>query len=368
MRGVDIARIAGRSPVRSPDWTPYPSTFAGVGARQELFDFGRIAASTAARDAQVRVASERSREILLDVDFAVEEAYFAVLAAKNVARAARDARDRAKSDRDYAEAGVRSGLRPPVELSRAEAEVARFEAGVARADGGVQEARAVLAAAVGQPDANVDTDEANVPTAEPGNLGSSIEHALAQSPRLQQLLAQVQARELETKAIAAESRPNITLDAVLYAWAGGVQPDGGPMAFGNGWAPTVPNYSAGITLNIPLWDAVTDARARASRAREDEERLRLEEVRQDVIAEVRAAYTALTVAKAVLPSLDKAVDAARANQEQAAARFKAGLGTSVELAEAEALRAEAEIRKALGEFDVARARAELGRALAEGAR
>jgi outer membrane protein TolC len=61
------------------------------------------------------------------------------------------------------------------------------------------------------------------------------------------------------------------------------------------------------------------------------------------------------------------VDAARANQAQAEARFKSGLGTSVELAEAEALLAEAEIRKALGEFDVARARAALGRALAEGA-
>ena len=54
-------------------------------------------------------------------------------------------------------------------------------------------------------------------------------------------------------------------------------------------------------------------------------------------------------------------------EPQAEARFKAGLGTSVELAEAEALLAEAEIRKALGEFDVARARAALGRALAEGA-
>jgi len=101
----------------------------------------------------------------------------------------------------------------------------------------------------------------------------------------------------------------------------------------------------------------TDARARASKAREEEQRFLLEDARQGVIADVRGAYTALSVAKAVLPSLDRAVDAARANQEQAAARFKSGLGTSVELAEAEALRAEAEIRKALGEFDVARARA-----------
>ncbi|HEX7604886.1 MAG TPA: TolC family protein, partial [Polyangiaceae bacterium] len=280
--GVDIPRIAGRSPMRSPDWNPYPSTFVGLGAHQELFDFGRIAAATAALDAQVRVESERARTLMLDVDLAVEEAYFAVLAAKNVARAARDARDRAKADREYAEAGVRSGLRPPVELARAVAEEARFEAGVARADGGVQQARAVLAAVVGQPDADLDTAEGTNPTADPADLGASIERALAQSPRLRQLLAELQTRELETKAIAAESRPNIFLDAVVFAWAGGAKPDGGPEAFGNGWAPTVPNYSAGLTLNIPLWDAGTDARARASKAREAEQRFLLEDVRQGV--------------------------------------------------------------------------------------
>ena len=247
------------------------------------------------------------------------------------------------------------------------ADVARLEAGVARADGGVREARAVLAAALGEPAGDFDASDARPAVGAVSDLGAAIDRALAQSPRVRQVFAVVRARELETKAIAAEDRPNVVLDLVAFGWAGGAKPDGGPEAFGNGWAPSVPNYAAGVSLLVPLWDTRTDAREKASRAREEEQRLRLEEVRQDVVAEVRGTYTAFDVAKAVLPSLDKAVDAARANQEQAEARFKAGLGTSVELAEAEALLAEAEIRKALGEFDVARARAALGRALAEGA-
>jgi outer membrane protein TolC len=60
------------------------------------------------------------------------------------------------------------------------------------------------------------------------------------------------------------------------------------------------------------------------------------------------------------------VEAARANYDQADARFKSGLGTSVELADAEALRTEADIQLALGQFDLARARAAFGRAIAEG--
>jgi outer membrane protein TolC len=72
------------------------------------------------------------------------------------------------------------------------------------------------------------------------------------------------------------------------------------------------------------------------------------------------------VARDALPGLERAVEAAVANYAQADARFKAGLGTSVELADAEALRADAEIQLALGRFELARARAALGRAIAEG--
>jgi outer membrane protein TolC len=72
------------------------------------------------------------------------------------------------------------------------------------------------------------------------------------------------------------------------------------------------------------------------------------------------------VARDVLPGLQHAVDAAHANYAQADARFRSGLGTSIELADAEAVRTDAEIRLALGQFELARARAAFGRSIAEG--
>ena len=54
------------------------------------------------------------------------------------------------------------------------------------------------------------------------------------------------------------------------------------------------------------------------------------------------------MAKDALPALERAVEAAHANYDQADARFKAGLGNGVELADAEALRTQAEIQLALG--------------------
>ena len=72
------------------------------------------------------------------------------------------------------------------------------------------------------------------------------------------------------------------------------------------------------------------------------------------------------VANTALGALRNEVVAAHANYDQADARFRAGIGNAVELADAEAVRTDAEIQLALGMFEFARARAAFGRAIAEG--
>jgi outer membrane protein TolC len=103
----------------------------------------------------------------------------------------------------------------------------------------------------------------------------------------------------------------------------------------------------------------------ASATREKVARADLAVTVQAEVAAIRNAYVSLDVARAALVSLNKAAEAARANYAQADARFKAGLGTSVELADGEALRTDAEIQVAVGEFQVARARAIVARLIAE---
>jgi outer membrane protein TolC len=83
--------------------------------------------------------------------------------------------------------------------------------------------------------------------------------------------------------------------------------------------------------------------------------------------QVQKSYYAVEIARASLPALQRALEAARLNYAQADARFKAGLGSGVEVADAETLLAESEIRLAMGRFELARARAIFGRMIAEGA-
>jgi len=128
----------------------------------------------------------------------------------------------------------------------------------------------------------------------------------------------------------------------------------------------VPNWDVGLVLSWPLYDGVVSARRAASGVQEGVRREEVEVSRAALNARVEQSFVTAEVARASLPGLQRAVVAAVANEAQADARFKAGLGTSVELADAEALRVDAEIGLAIGRFQAARTRAAFGRAIAEG--
>lgn len=363
----DVPRIGGTRVVSKGDWTPSASTFVGVGARQEVFDFGRIAAQAAAIDTLVDLERQRARAEELDISFSVEEAYFAVFSAKAILKASNEAYARARVHRDLAKAGVDSGLRSPIELTRAQADLSRFDIGRIRAQGGVSSAQVVLAGAVGVSDAALDISEAPPAPRELPSLDAAVRKAQGRDPAILQAIAELRAAEMTTRAIGAELRPDISATASLSGRAGGATPSGNGVApEGSGWLPDVPNWEVGLLLNVPLFDGTVAARRDAAKARERVRSEELAAVQQRELAVMRSAYVATDVARAALPRLASAVEAARANYAQAEARFDAGLGTSVELADAEAVRTGAEIQLALGQFELARARAEFGRAIAEG--
>jgi outer membrane protein len=363
---MDIPRIGGTRVTSTGTFLPRASTLVGVGATQELFDFGRIGAQTDAAEARVAAEEQRAASVDLDVTFSVEEAYFAVLAAKAIVRASQDAYDRARAHRDLARAGVASGMRSPIEETRAEADLARFDIGRVKADGALATTRAALAVAVGVPEAALDATSTSGPSPDVPALETAVREAEARNPRVLETLAQLRAEEQRTRAIGAELRPDLSATATLTARAGGAEPSGnGSPAALAGFVPYVPNWDVGVVFSWPLFDPNVNARKTASRAREDARRSELAAVRTHAAAAIREAYVAVEVARAVLPNLERAVAAAQANYAQADARFKAGIGTSVELADAESLRTEAEIQLALGQFQLARARAAFGRAIAE---
>jgi len=363
---MDLPRIGATSSTATGGFSPYASTLVGVGLTQEVFDFGRIEAQRAAADAQVEVERHRSDTERLDIDFGVEEAYFSVSASKAIVRASDEAYERSRIHRDLARRGVDAGLRSPIELTRAEADLARFDVGRINARGGEAVAQSVLAAAIGAPDGAVDISSEILQPADMPALPDAIALAQQRDPRLAETITRLKASEAHTRAIGAELRPDVTLTGTLSGRAGGAPPSSGPTAKGDGWVPDVPNWDVGIVISWPLFDGTINARRDAAHSVEDVRRSDIDVVSEQDLAAVRQAYVNVQVASLALVALTNSVMAARANYDQANARFNSGIGNAVELADAEAVRTNAEIQLALGQFEIGRARAAFGRAIAEG--
>jgi outer membrane protein TolC len=367
--GIDVLRIGATkvNPTEQLDWKPYGSTLVGVGVRQEVFDFGRIAAQASAVEALGELEKARSEATVLTVEFAVTEAYYAVLAARNVLSASEEAYARAKVHRDFAEAAVRSGVRPPIELTRAEADSTRFDVGRIRARAGVRVARSVLAAAVGAPRAEIDAKPAQGPgDGDQLPTPEQVEgRVLSSSPILRMGEAAVRAQHAQTTAIGAQMRPNLLFSAAFTSRAGGAPPSSGAVPWGDGFVPVIPNYGFGVVLSWPLWDPTIRGRVAASEAREEATRADLAAARTATVHAAQQELQRVEMAHDAVQALERALAAAKANAEQAEARFTAGLGTSTELADAEGVRVEAEIALAAGRFQWMTARAALARAMAE---
>ena len=361
---VDLPRIGGTKVGR--DWSPSRSTLGAIGAGQEIFDFGRIAAQAAVADVAYETERHRADAERLRVDLVVKEAYYGVEGAHAVLHAAEDAYQRARAHRDMAAAGVRSGLHAPIELTRAEADLTRFDVGRIRADGSLRTSRAVFAAAVGYAGRMLEAGGTEAAALAAPGLEQGLKQAIDRDPVIEEARSRVKAGEALTRAIAAELRPDLALTATLSDRAGTAASTSTSISQTWGPLPAIPNWDAGLVLRWPLYDPVVSARRDAAATRVEAARADVSTLSQQETAAVEEGYVALEVAQAALVSLARAVEAARANYAQAEARWKAGLGTSLELADAEALRTDAEIQLAIGQFETLRTRAVIGRLIAEG--
>ena len=369
---VDLPRI-GATPIVSggeADLQPHPSTLVALGVRQTVFDFGRISAEAAPLEKIAGAEEHRAEAARLDVSAAVTQTHQGVLAARAVLKAAEEALGRARAHRDQSKAAVETGMRSPIELARAEADVARFELARVRAQGSLAIARGAFAAAVGVPETELDAVEPTEPAPAPAKPLPTLDKALARAeaaePALKEAAARAEAQKAMTEAIDAQLRPHLFATASISGRGGGATPSGGSAAELGGWVPEVPNWNVGLVFSWPIFDATVHARSTASRAREDAARAEVVAARRRVLTQTQQAYREVEVAEKALVALQRALDAANANHAQAEARFKASLGSSLELADAETLRTQAEIDLAIGKLQLSRARAALERATVTG--
>lgn len=363
--GLNVARVGGTQMADPPTLRPYASTMVALGVRQELFDFGRLAAQERLLGGLERLERARASSTELEVAYLTASSYYAVLAAKQVLAAADSARARARAHRDLAEAATRTGLRPPIELTRADADLARFEVASARAEGGVRAARSALAAIVGAPEAELDAKEDARPVGALPTLEQAAGLAARASPLVKRAEAALRVQDARVDEAASRTRPRVYLDGAIDGRGGGFTAPDRPQAVGAGLVPQVPNYDLGLVFVWPIWDPTASETERAARARRSAAEEDLRGARAAASQDARKERILVDVAEKTVSALERSVAAATANAEQADVRFRSGLGTSLELSDAEGLRVEAEVQLAAARLEWMTARASLARTLSE---
>jgi outer membrane protein TolC len=313
----------------------------------EPFDFGlRRANLDTAEAARVRAeaAVQRSR---FEVAALAADAYMTAVAAEQTLRAAQAQLDRATAVSKIVEALTNAELRPGADLSRARAETALAETQVVQAQATIDTARVTLRQLTGKEVVSVVGPLLKMP------VEGTLDENVADNPYAREQAATIKEVASQTRVLDRSYFPRFNLLASTYARGTGANPDGTTLGGASGLGPNIHNWAVGMSVTFPSLEfASLRARKEMNEHRRLAEAARYDQLISELKAKLQTAATQLAAARRIAGLLPKQLEAARAAEQQATARYKAGLGTFVEVADAQRLLTQAEIDTALGTLAV----------------
>jgi len=324
----------------------FPFYAADLNLIVPIWDFGRTLGAVRSTRESEAAAREDLAAARHDVDTDVRAAYFGVLAAEELVQVADDTIAQMQKHLDFAQASLEVGRRTRFDVTRAQVDLTTARIQKIQADNGVATTRATLAAAMGEPvgDAGL---AAPPPDDGPDPVpADAARRALERRPELAALAGRVSAAD---EAVGAAKS----------AWF--------PVLAGNGqlgWRgedfPLVRNWQVGVTLSWPFLDGGADlARVQENRAALQGAQAAREAQVLQIRAEVEQAALAVIEAHARRDASAVLVVQARENLELAEGRYQAGVGTIIELADAQAALSNARAQGVRAGYDLAVARARL---------
>ena len=322
------------------------STRAAGGASllQMITDFGRTSNLVQSARLQAKAAGQNEESIRQSVLMQVQEAYFAAQAADRVRKTAQAVLDFRRVTLRQLTALAQSQLRSTLDVQFAQVMVSEAELAVVRAESNVQKAQAQLAESMGEEGntnyALVDEPLPVSPNADPEGY---ISEAIANRPDLKALQL-----DSESATHQARAQRDMNYPTVNALATGGEVPSHDSTIHRD--------YGAvGFNINVPLFNGglytsrAAEAKLEAKAADKDAS-LREVEIVRDVRmtwADARDAYMQIDVTQRLVDETNIALRLAKA-------QYDAGLGTIVELNQAELNQTSALITAASAQFDYLR--------------
>jgi outer membrane protein len=327
-------------------------TALGVLVSWEPFDFGRRQAevdiSSAAR-ARAEATVARTR---LDVAAAAADAYLTALAAEQAVAAAKAGITRYKEFEKIIEALTKADLRPGADLARIQAESILAETQVIRAEQSVAQAKALLQQYVGAPVQTLDPTpflKPETPPAPQSGVTATHPQLLEQQRSIEEIIARM-------KAIDKGWYPKFSLQGAAFGRGSGARITGPFGGFGSGLYPDHGNWAVGFTAIFPVLDyKLLRARKEIELQRQAREQSRRELVERELGGRLGQATSQLDGARRIAALLPRQLTSLQSVLDQTQARYRAGLGTLLEVADAQRQLTQAEIDASLARLSVWRA-------------
>jgi outer membrane protein len=294
---------------------------AQVALSQLLFDFGKNLAATEAAKKLTAVTLEDVELQRQLIALAVKEAFTNTLFAQRLIRVQQQAVERAELNLKSARGFFDVGTRPRSDVARAEVDVANARVDLIRARNAERLARVALNTAMGI--------EIDTPTQVQDNLiyePVSLDRAqiraemLRQRPEYRQVKLQAEAAEAVERQAFRNFFPDITGSGTY----GGIREE-----LAEVWSLT-------LSLTWTMYDGGNRvARYREARANVDGARSRVRALELDLLREVEQSQITIEETQERLQAAQTAVASAQENFRLAQGRFDAGVGTILELTDAQ---------------------------------
>ena len=316
-----------------------------------LFDFGGRSGTVAAARAAAVALDFTHNATLQNVALQAEGSYFTYQATRGLLVASQQALAEADTNLASARQRNQAGVATIADVLQAETVRAQAMLDLETAVGNEQIARGSLAVAMGLPAnapfalaSNPDSVAVGVASA---SVDSLIDQALALRPDLAALRAQVEQARAQVAVARSAELPSVVLGSNVGKTLSNINAFQGL------------NYGVTLGIAIPIFNLARPYNVTAAAAQVDAATARAGLLRSQVAQQVYSAYYTLQTATQRAKTTDALLASATASETAARARYRAGVGTVVDLLTAQAALASARAQQAQSRWIWATALAQL---------
>ena len=343
-------------PISGPDLgrSAYSSSWgsaAGILLAWEPFDFGLRSAQVSTAQTMERHSKAFITLTQLEVALAVGDAYIDVIMAQESRQALQANLERRVVFAKTVEVLVRNQLRAGVDGSRAQAETAVARTHLLEAEQVERSRMATLAQVLGMAGGQISIGDPVLKAFPQGFVSDKKDPSQHPLALVQKAAADIPKKREE--ALAQAWVPKFNLQSSFFGRGSGWDNQGNRGGGGDGLLPDVPNWAVGLTATFSLLDFSTiRAQKQQAHYRNLAEMARYDRVIQELTAQQVKARSLVESTKLIAENTPIQFQAARLTEAQAAAQFKVGLATVVDVSEAQRLVVQAAVDDARARLGV----------------